>query len=87
MLPYLYKTIRWIMSKATPHRINTTEYIRLSELPAPQAQQLRDWLPESFLTKLEEGNGLADDCIEYDDYEFWYDYSRNSEDLLLNEQL
>ncbi|EMR03636.1 hypothetical protein [Cesiribacter andamanensis] len=75
------------MPKVTPHRQDATDYIRLSELPAPQAQRLRDWLPESYLTKLEQQHGVADDCIEYEDYEFWYDHSRPSEDTRLNEQL
>ncbi len=64
------------MPKLAPHRQGITEYIRLSELPAPQAVSLREWLPESYLTKLENGGFLASDCIEYEDYEFWYDYSR-----------
>jgi hypothetical protein len=76
-----------MMPKAIPHRVAATEYIRLSELPAPQAQQLREWLPESFLTKLEAQNGVMDDCIDYDDYEFWYDYTRPGEDPGLNDQL
>lgn len=75
------------MPKLAPHRLGSTEYIRMSELPAPEAQQLRNWLPESFLTKLEEGNGVVDDCIEYEDYEFWYDYSRPGTDDSLNDQL
>ena len=74
------------MLKLTPHRTGTTEYIRLSELPAPQAHSLRGWLPESYFTKLSEGDSVAEDCIEYDDYEFWYEYTRSDEGLL-DEQL
>lgn len=47
---------------------------------------LRDWLPESYLTKLEEEGSLAHDCIDYEDYEFWYEYSRSGESAL-DEQL
>lgn len=47
---------------------------------------LRDWLPESYLTKLEEEGSVAQDCIDYDDYEFWYEYSRSDESAL-DEQL
>lgn len=60
--------------------------MRLSELPSPQASSLRDWLPESYLTKLEAGGSVVEDCIEYEDYEFWYEYSRPDEGML-DEQL
>lgn len=74
------------MSKLSPHRQGTLEYIRLSELPGSQANILREWLPESYLTKLQEEGFVADDCIEYEDYEFWYEYSR-SDRSKLDEQL
>ncbi|WP_224999923.1 hypothetical protein [Cesiribacter sp. SM1] len=74
------------MPKLAPHRLGTTEYIRLSKLPTPQASSLRDWLPETYLTKLEEGGSVAEDCIAYEDYEFWYEYSRPDEEQL-DEQL
>lgn len=74
------------MPKFTPHRLEATDYVRLSELPALQANSLLNWLPESYFTKLETGETFADDCIEYEDYEFWYEYSRKDE-TLLDEQL
>lgn len=74
------------MLKLSPHRLEATDYVRLSELPAEQALSLLNWLPESCLTKLETGEFVADDCIEYEDYEFWYEYSRKGEDML-DEQL
>ena len=74
------------MLKLSPHRQGTLEYVRLSELPGPQAAYMRQWLPESYLTKLEEEGFVANDCIEYEDYEFWYEYSR-SDGSMLDEQL
>lgn len=77
------------MPKLAPHRQGTTEYVRLSALPGSQADLLRNWLPESYLTKLEEEGSLAHDCIDYEDYEFWYEYTRSDKSELdpLDEQL
>lgn len=76
------------MLKLTPHRLGATDYVRLSELPATQAHSLLSWLPESYLTKLETGEFVAEDCIEYEDYEFWYENSYTREDeQMLDEQL
>lgn len=74
------------MPKLSPHRLGSTEYVRLSKLPTPQASSLRNWLPETSLTKLEEEGSVAEDCIEYEDYEFWYEYSRPDKEQL-DEQL
>lgn len=73
------------MLKLTPHHLDATDFVRLCELPATQALSLRNWLPESFLTKLAMSDSVADDCIEYEDYEFWFEYS--SQDDMLDEQL
>jgi hypothetical protein len=59
----------------------------LSKLPTPQASSLRNWLPETHLTKLEEEGSVAEDCIEYEDYEFWYEYTRPDDKEQLDEQL
>lgn len=61
------------IEKIKPDRQGATEYVRLSSLPDEQIGALLGWLPESCLTKVKEDKQLLDDCIEYEDYEFWYE--------------
>ena len=61
------------IEKIKPNRQGATEYVRLSKLPDEQIDDLLGWLPESYLTKVKKGKKLLNDCIEYDDYEFWYE--------------
>lgn len=61
------------IEKIKPKRQGATEYVRLSKLPNEQVDDLLGWLPESCLTKISSGKRLLDDCIEYEDYEFWYE--------------
>ena len=60
------------MLKIKPHvSPGRTDFVRLSELPAPQLAELRQWLPESYISSEPTG---AEPCIAYRDYEFWYEY-------------
>lgn len=70
-----------MIRKLKPSRQGVTEYVRLADLPNGQAGTLLSWLPESCLTKVKAEENLLDDCIEYEDYEFWYEhcYLRNDE--------
>lgn len=75
------------MLKLKPHsQPGRTDYIRLSELPALQLAELRQWLPDSYI--LREPSG-TEPCIAYRDYEFWFEFcfrnksgSRNLEEQL-----
>jgi hypothetical protein len=63
-----------------------TDYVLLSELPALQLAELRQWLPESYITREPH---CSEPCIAYRDYEFWYDYCfrNNRSNATLDEQL
>lgn len=61
------------IEKIKPFRQGATEYVRLSKLPNEQIDDLLGWLPESCLTKVNSNEQLLEDCIDYEDYEFWYE--------------
>lgn len=63
-----------MMRKALPQFFGGYEYVQLSKLPQPQAEQLRDWLPLSSYFKIQDGPHYLEDCIHYEEYEQWYDH-------------
>ena len=66
------------MFKIKPKQHRGTEYVRLANLPDEQAGNLLDWLPQTCLTKMEAGEDMLDDCIDYEDYEFWFEHCYRS---------
>jgi hypothetical protein len=72
----LYYQLNTPAMKASPRRHLDIQYVSLSCLPAEQARLLRDWVPESQVFQIETGDRMIGGCIEYDDYEFWYDHER-----------
>lgn len=77
-----------MMRKLKPSRQGITEYIRLVDLPERQVGTLLNWLPESCFTKVNnEEEQLLSDCIEYEDYEFWYEHCYQPNENLYEEEL
>ena len=62
------------MPKVEPKRQGVREYVRLANLPDKQAGNLMEWLPQSFMTKIGGEQNMLEDCIEYEDYEFWFEH-------------
>ena len=67
------------MHKASPHIDLGTGYIQLSRLPFNQAIELRNWLPETSLITLKAQEGLLNDCVQYSEYEYWFDFTFRQE--------
>lgn len=75
------------MYKLNPSCQGATEYVRLIDLSDRQAETLLAWLPQSCFTKLKGEEHLMDDCIEYEDYEFWYEHCYQPKADLYEEEL
>lgn len=67
--------------KAHPHIDHGSAYIQISRLPFDQIIKLRNWLPQTSLIRLKTRDQIFDDCIQYSEYEYWFDfqYSANQE--------
>lgn len=61
------------MQKAFPHIDQGTGYIQLSRLPFNQSIKLRSWLSDTSMVTIKAEEGLVDDCIQYSEYEYWFD--------------
>ncbi|MFT7057239.1 MAG: hypothetical protein ACJAR3_002885, partial [Roseivirga sp.] len=44
-----------------------------------QALKLREWLPQTSFVNLFSDNSIHKDCIQYSEYEYWFDFQFNSE--------
>jgi hypothetical protein len=61
------------MTKAKPLFSNGIEYVQLSRLPYGQSLQFLEWLSLSSYIAIVENEQVLDDCVHYDDYDYWYD--------------
>ncbi|PIQ49549.1 MAG: hypothetical protein COW03_04130 [Cytophagales bacterium CG12_big_fil_rev_8_21_14_0_65_40_12] len=65
--------------KAAPHYDLGTGYVEISKLPFDQVLKLRDWLPHTSFIKLRAQNEELVDCIQYSEYEYWFDFQFSAE--------
>lgn len=47
-------------------------FVRISQLPAEQKEKIRSSLKRDKIIKILIGNTLADDCVQYHDYQSWF---------------
>ena len=56
------------------------EFVRLSNLPAEQKENIKSWLPKDRLIKILKDEMVLSDCIQYSDYLRWYEeYNRTQQ--------
>lgn len=60
--------------KALPHIDLGTGYVQVSKLPFDQAIRLREWLPQTSFISLQTADQVIEDCIQYSEYEYWFDF-------------
>jgi len=60
--------------KVFPHINQGAGYIQLSRLPINQNLKLKNWISENSLIKLRSNNGVIEYCIQYSEYEYWFDF-------------
>ncbi len=75
------------MRKLKPSRQGVLEYVRLANLPDKQVGTLLDWLPQTCLTKVNVDEHLMDDCVDYEDYEFWFEHCYKQDTEFFEEQI
>ena len=58
----------------TPSKIfRGIEYIQVSSLPEPQRRKLQETINQNVLIKILMDGKIVSDCLQYKDYEFWYE--------------
>lgn len=60
--------------KAYPHIDHGAAYVQVSKLPFDQAIKLREWLPQTSFIRLNTATEVFEDCIQYSEYEYWFDF-------------
>lgn len=73
------------MRKLHPEQFNGTEYIRLSNLPFDQMIHLKNWLSDFGVFTIKGHDGAIQNCVYYEDYEFWFDnYKSEKQEIELS---
>lgn len=62
------------MTKLMPNIWNGVEYVQLSNLPFDQYQIIVGWLPSSSFLAMDKEGVESEDCVYYEDYEYWFDH-------------
>lgn len=61
------------MYKLSPNFFNGLKFIQMSELPTEQSKGLFAWLTRKGISTLKTEGMVINDCVDYDDYEYWFD--------------
>jgi len=75
------------MRKSNPSLFRGISFVRLSSIPLHQYEVLISWLsPASIIMIQMEDGSILDDCVQYADYEYWFEsFYQKEEDLALQE--
>lgn len=61
------------MKKVFPHILQGAGYIQISKLPFNQSLKFRNWISRNSLVKISAGSSIIEDCVQYSEYEYWFD--------------
>ncbi|MEQ8713244.1 MAG: hypothetical protein RIC80_09505 [Cyclobacteriaceae bacterium] len=61
------------MHKSSPQYFDGFKFVRISDLPYDQSEQLASWIPQEELIKLDVDGLKIIDCVDYKDYNYWFD--------------
>jgi aromatic ring-cleaving dioxygenase len=62
------------MLKASPTFHRGVNFVQISSLPYEQQSSFQDWIPKNSVLKMEIHNIAMDDCVDYQDYTYWFDF-------------
>ncbi len=60
--------------KAYPHIEQGAGYVQISRLPIDQMLKLKNWLPQTSFVKIRSEDRMIEDCIQFSEYEYWFDF-------------
>ena len=61
------------MRKLSPSFFRGIKFIRTSNLPLRQYDELMNWLPPTSMIMIRVDDVVFKDCIQYKDYEYWFE--------------
>ncbi len=72
------------MLKASPNFHKGVNFIQISSLPFEQQIDFKQWIPASSLMEIQINNILMIDCVEYQDYNYWFNFQFEQNNTLLD---
>ncbi len=71
------------MLKAIPTYDQKFSFIQIASLPFAQQEAFMLWIPTASIQELTINNITLTDCVDYQEYDYWYDFQyQNSTDML-----
>ncbi|NJN26539.1 MAG: hypothetical protein HC819_11455 [Cyclobacteriaceae bacterium] len=64
------------MNKVRPRHIQGYTYLHLSDLPFDQMVHFKEWIVETDILKLRSNTKTLENCVLYDQYDFWFEHIR-----------
>jgi len=62
------------MIKVSPTYSKNFSFVQISCLPQAQQEAFMQWVPMSSLQKLTINNISLTDCVDYQEYNYWFDF-------------
>jgi hypothetical protein len=62
------------MFKVSPNYSTNLSFIQVSSLPIEQQVAFMHWIPETSLQQLTINNITMTDCVDYQEYNYWFDF-------------
>ena len=62
-----------IMKPISPQNYRGIFYVKLDTLPIEQKNQFSNWIPSADLIKLKVEESIIDNCVNYQDYLYWFE--------------
>jgi hypothetical protein len=62
------------MFKVSPTFHNGINFVQISSLPFDQKECFKNWIPMNSVLRMEINSITLSDCVEYSEYEYWFDY-------------
>lgn len=75
------------MLKASPYFHQGINFIQISSLPHEQQQIFEMWVSQSAMMQLEINNIPLPDCVEYQEYAYWFDFQYQKQNSFLESSL
>ena len=74
------------MKKISPSFFRGITFIRICNLPQVQHEELVEWLPPTSIINIKIDDIILEDCLQYKDYEYWFENFFIKEEIGLEEE-
>ncbi|WKK79508.1 hypothetical protein [Marivirga arenosa] len=75
------------MHKVTPNFYAGVNFIQISCLPQEQQELFSNWIHKSSVMEMEINNIKLNDCVDYQEYTYWFDFQNQNQNSYLDSSI